>query len=770
MLLILSSCFLLYSISSIVADVEEFVGPFPSWKDLKRDYGAVGDGKADDTAALQKGLNDLVGHENACVLYIPAGEYRLTDTVKTIRKAHTDCQGVSIIGEDPASTILKWDGPEDGVMFQWDAWYSKISRLTFDGIGKAGVALIYGPAFSTYNETSYIIFRDVKSGLVFGGPDTNGQAENEVSGCHFLRCGTGIQTVNWNSMDIWVWYSKFEDCDKGIYNVMGNWHAWKNIFLRSRICDMGSINLMVFSVVDNVSVGSRCFFDFSSGHSWGSPVSLTGNRILDPTGEWAVVLDNAGPYLLVDNMFRLSDQARAVRMTWGNQTLVGNMYTKDNAVEERGHFRRIDERVVSHQEIPDNIPELIPVPISHNRKVFEVPAGADSSVIQQAINEAAKLKSQRPIVHLPVGKYPISETLIIPKGCDLQIVGDGGGETATRLEWFGPKGGILLKVEGPSHVVLRDFYIHGTDSKGLLIENADQEGGHIFADQLNVNGPSKLEDKPTAALRVNGIVKTHILLRALQGNGNNGRWVEVFGNSNPETIKNQVSIFTGATGSAKGQYNIINEGKLVVRGVYHERSSDSLTGLHLSDSGTLSIDATRFSYATSEESPTFLIDNFRGLFTLATGLLMPVETQETCSFEFRGDGSSASVLALNNQFWVNKPGTSAKTVWINKANPPVRGGLIGCNINTGNKEAAPKGFDFLENLGDHRDPARSRYGSGPLDDQLGVDDDTILRHLVPIRQARIWLPGERQLQPESTDIRIYRLMISGGYETAAEFK
>ncbi len=756
----------LFSICTSAA--EDFVGPFASWRDLRRDYGAVGDGTADDTAALQRAMDELVKHEKACVLYIPAGTYRITDTVKTVRKAHTDCQGVSIIGEDPTRTVIRWDGPEGGTMVAWDAWYSKISRLTLDGVGHAGAGLVYGPAFSTYNETSDIVFRDLKAGLVFGGPETNGQAENEVLRCRFLRCGTGVQTVNFNSMDIWVWYCLFEDCDRGVYNVMGNWHAWHNLFMRSGTCDLGTQNLMAFSVVGNTSIGSRCFFDFSSGHTWGSPVSLTGNRVLDPTGDWAVLLDNAGPYLVVDNVFRLTGKTRGVRMTWADQTLVGNTYTKEDAVEERGRFRRIGERVVSADDIANAIPALPSTPLHRQRKVFEVPAGSDAGTIQQAIDKAAKTRAPRPIVHLPMGNYRIDKTLVIPRNCDLQLVGDGAGETATRLNWTGPHGGVVLRLNGPTQVTLRDFYVHAPDARAMVIEDADQPGGRIFADQFNVNGPRNQEGGRTAALRIAGLDQTDVLLRALQGSGNGGTWVDVLGGPKAAEAANQVSIFTGATGSAAGQYDVGRGGRLVVRGVYHERSSDSLTGLHLKGSGTLSIDATRFSYATSAQSPTVAVDDFRGLLTLATCMLMPVETRQTCRFEIRGDGSHASVLALGNQFWVHDPGTTAQTVWLNKATPPASGGLLGCNINTSNKQAAAKGFEFLANIGDHPDPARSQFGSGPLSDSGGVDDATTVRHLAPLREARVWLPADTRA--EVTDVRIHRLMVSGGRDATVEFR
>lgn len=746
---------------------EEFLGPFPSWRDLRRDYGAVGDGQADDTAPLQRALDDLTKHQQTCVLYLPAGRYRLTGPVRTRRQAHTDCQGVAVVGEDPARTVLEWDGPAGGTMFEWDAWYSKISRLTFEGRGRAGTALLYGPAFSTYNETSDLIFREATNGLVFGGPRTAGQAENAVLRCQFLRCETGVRTVNWNSMDIWVWHGRFEDCGRGVHNVMGNWHVWDSLFLRSRQADLSSINLMAFSVVHNTSVGSRRFFDFSTGHTWGSPVSLTGNRVLDPTGDWAVILDNAGPYLVMDNIFRLGGAARGVRMTWADQTLVGNTYSKTNAVEERGRFRRVAEKIVAAGDLSEALPTLPPAPPKRTRPVFEVAPGADGAAIQRALDQAAQLAGQRPVVHLPMGNYKIEKTLVIARQADLQLVGDSAGETGTRLNWAGPAEGVMLRLEGPARATLRDFYLHAGPARALVVEQADQAGGRIYADQLNANGPGSKRAARSAAVRVNGVDRSDVLLRALQGSGNAGTWVEVLGGPGAATASNQISLFTGATGSAAGQYEVRGGARLVVRGVYHERSSDSLNGLHLTDRGLLSIDATRFSYATSAAAPTVAADSFRGLFTLATCMLMPVDTKESCRFELRGDGSETSVLALNNQFWVQQR-TTAGDVWRNQAQPPARGGLIGCNVNTGNKEAAPKGFEFLANLGDHPDPAKSGYGAGPLENRGPVDDTTLLRHLAPLRQARLWQPTSAPAG--ATDLRIHRVMASGGQGATIEFR
>ena len=47
------------------------------------------------------------------------------------------------------------------------------------------------------------------------------------------------------------------------------------------------------------------------------------------------------------------EKARGVRMTWADQTLAGNVYSREGAVEERGRFRRIEEWVVPAKDSPD---------------------------------------------------------------------------------------------------------------------------------------------------------------------------------------------------------------------------------------------------------------------------------------------------------------------------------------------------------------------------------------------------------------------------------
>src|ERR1017187_5365485 len=59
-------------------------------------------------------------------------------------------------------------------------------------------------------------------------------------------------------------------------------------------------------------------------------------------------------------------------------------------------------------------------------KVIEVPASAGAGAIQAALDEAATMRGRRPIVHLPMGIYNVTKTL---------VVSDRKGDRSSRERW-----------------------------------------------------------------------------------------------------------------------------------------------------------------------------------------------------------------------------------------------------------------------------------------------------------------------------------------------
>ena len=206
--------------SSIPAQGDEFVGPFPSWTNVKTVYGAVADGTADDTAAIQQGLDELGKPGHSPVLFFPNGTYRITKTLVLASSI-----SVSIVGEDPATTTIVWGGEPAGTMIWFNGVaYSRFVRFTLDGKRRASVAVeqswdMKHPHFDTGNEYSDNTFLDVDYGI-HGGFKGGGFAETTIRRSRFLRNSkAGVALGNFNALDIWIWHSLFEDCDTGVTNI-----------------------------------------------------------------------------------------------------------------------------------------------------------------------------------------------------------------------------------------------------------------------------------------------------------------------------------------------------------------------------------------------------------------------------------------------------------------------------------------------------------------------------------------------------------------------
>ena len=312
---------------------QSFAGPMASWKNVK-DFGAIGDGITDDTAAIQAALNALKDTTNNpwSVLYFPAGTYRITQQLTTDRTAHNDYLGAQLIGEDPTTTKILWDGAAGGTMLHWDAWYDKISRLTFDGNSTSSAGIVRAGSFSTYSELSDLQFQDFAGGgIILGNGEGDGTAEVLITRSQFYRCDTAIATWNYNTLDIYIWHNYFEDNGIAIRNAAGAFHAYDNRFVGSEVTDINSVANMVTSIVNNVSLGSRSFIGNAQNIDWGSfqaVAHIQGNKVYAAT-DIPLDLTEATPVTLIDNLIQGSSSVPQVLMSnsgTNNALLVGNTF------------------------------------------------------------------------------------------------------------------------------------------------------------------------------------------------------------------------------------------------------------------------------------------------------------------------------------------------------------------------------------------------------------------------------------------------------------
>ena len=138
-----------------------------------------------------------------------------------------------------------------------------------------------------------------------------GIAETAVMRCRFYRCSTAaISVQNFNSLDWWIWDSRFEDCRIGVtteFNA-GNFSVYRCLFLRSTEADLTMGHTHFYSFRENLSFDSKAFFVakrpavWKEDENWSAQVTLDRNRIYNPVDATPIRVGNAGSILLNDNV------------------------------------------------------------------------------------------------------------------------------------------------------------------------------------------------------------------------------------------------------------------------------------------------------------------------------------------------------------------------------------------------------------------------------------------------------------------------------------
>ncbi len=376
---------------------------------------AVGDGVADDTAALQAGMSGIV---NGSTLYLPAGTYRITDSL--VFKPTGRLMGVTIIG-DGRDTKIVWDGKDGGTMLlDYAATNSRFVGFVLDGRGKAANGLYHaGGQFETevrHRDLAFLNFTG--TGLL---TDKNpATAETMTENCLFENCARGIALLAFNDYDYTIDGCEFRQCGTGVETQHGNFYVRDCHFVGSKVIDVLSNSEHGSSIRRCTSVGAKVFAAQVNSvapltiqdcrvSAWtdaggaitcgGAPVTIFDCVFTNPPGKTPpVALHNGAQHLIVSENASPGTGGVVVQPGAGKVYIIPAGKRNGTLTSAEQSFLRETEAV------PDTVFDA--------KRDFGAKGDGvtdDTAAIQKTI-DAASAKGKGALAYLPKGRYVIKDT------------------------------------------------------------------------------------------------------------------------------------------------------------------------------------------------------------------------------------------------------------------------------------------------------------------------------------------------------------------------
>lgn len=358
--------------------------------------------------------------------------------------------------------------------------------------------------------------------------------------------------------------------------------------------------------------------------------------------------------------------------------------------EPWGQVTLLDQRTLTGPEATTPPAVTLPeTPRNHRRKVFAATPGTgdDAAAIQAAIQQAAaEPAGSRPVVHLPKGIWRLARTVVLPPSYDLIVSGDGIGN-GTVLESAGGSGPLLL-CRGPSRVTLRDLELQAGSTPGvsaLVIDGCDQDGGRIYAEQLNANGA--LGAPVARAIHVDGLDRTEVTMIC---GGIRGFLSGVVARGGPLAKAgqggSQVSFVSGASSHGCRLLDVRDGGRLLGETFWYEgnwASPAGLIDLGPESAGELSVAGMSWhmdnrAQPLAGKHPVVRVNGFRGLLGLVGNELDAVDPDTPNPWvHLTGDGGAATVIGIANMFRRAGETFDAAKIWMDDSAPPAKAMMLG---------------------------------------------------------------------------------------------
>ena len=652
--------FLLLSRTSVLAQGrEEFNGPYPSWADVKGRFGARGDGIHDDTRSLQRALDSLTcapigyntGKNAYVVVYLPAGTYCISSALVLKGKI-----GVSIIGEDPNNTTIKWTGKDkDTMLWTNGSAYFKVGRLTWNANGRKGMEGIgihwrdrwndgKTHSFATLNiELSDNVFtggfRFGISGGTYPGYGTSyNDSEIAIRRCIFRDCTeAGIEIGGYNALDYWIWDCRFLSCASGVHCSYGGYHVYRSYFSGSKITDLHNTHGYYNSARGCYSENGRMFSADETVTSNPFKRVFQDNTVISPL-TMAIIYYHLGKLTMMGNkMSRSRDtlvKCSLYTQSWApgiyEVLSLNNTYPYKDPIDISVPTKKLYSFGDKQETISGNsaafLKTLETTPPKIRRKIFEVPEKATADVIQTIIDQAGRLKGSRPVVHFRVGVYIIDKPLLIPAGSDMQLVGDGLIDASVLV------GKAIFLVRGPSYIEIRDlqFGMDGETNRqpAIVFEGVDQPGAQAHLDQIYSHADTSLS---VEALDYLYVQKENSFF--MDGNYIVG---------GPLVRKGQGTARVACYGGQFARLSVQQNGQFLAKDCWWE--GNNKIPLDLQGSGNVCIDGAMIAPNGADSSPVIRIGKFDGNISLMNmyvqGAIQP-----------RADNPNLNLLIWNINFY-----------------------------------------------------------------------------------------------------------------------
>jgi hypothetical protein len=671
---------------------------------------AVGDGVADDTAALKGIFKWLGDHGNGrnLTIYFPPGTYKLTDML-----ALNGTFGVSLIGCG-SDTIIRWAGPKGGAMIQtMDDVMIRQVGFVWDGNNLASCAYLISPGGGTQNRHENESFKNFNQPATYAyvnfdnktvtspAPPTaailagNGlSSEVMVYNCCFSNCTTGL-IQGWQVGNNLMWDvdgCEFDDCGTGInYFTAACMTVTNTHFSRSKVADIIGGHQM--HVTHCTSSGSHYFYSQMENVPF-SPDFIQDCHVDGWTdADGAVFLGSWGPNMVFDCVFTHPPQGAANPVCLDRQ---GALTTSNNVAEGSPAVLNLSKAGGSLlAEVPPGkrggtltsasqtfLKTSFPPDSTHIIDVTQPPYSADknygadaSPAIQSAIT-AAQTANNGSIVYIPTGLYKVASTLNL-SGSNYTVEGNG---SSSQLCWIGPDKGTMMLVSNPQNLTVKLLRLSALNESVTGLKEVSTGPSNATYDEIHYigyhdgnpgagapsNGPGIVlsglaagstvymphEDSP---LVVQDCGAAQILTNFIQLGS-----ITVSGTS-PKTGFFGVMIAEG-TQVVPGEYNIVvkDNQDLVIGGYYTEQGASDVTVSRDAgkDTGRVTIEGFSGGLGTSNTTRSGIsinADNYLGRFYYGMQFLLNTHPGGTWPVEIQQNGDNALDLMLAGDVIIGGP-------------------------------------------------------------------------------------------------------------------